>query len=965
VNSPPTLDHDARAFAARALQSKGVAAVVRALRAPSNVAPADLAPVLLEEADARQRREPRLAFWLALGAVRAADRAGDDALAARSILRAGEALANQGRMRGAMRLYDRAISRFHRLGARDEVGGVLIRRIKPLACLGRFEEALAAGVAARRVFERLREPRRLVEIENALGDLESRRDRWREALRHYRRARALVPADAKPHLVAILDVNSANALEALHRYGAAKRYFERARATFEQAGLRHTVAQVDQNRAYFAFVRGRYAEALELYQSAETTLHDLSDADELAPLRLELAELHLHMGMPAEARVLARSAAARLARDGRAKESAQALYFAAVAELLEGRSDVAADVASQARGRFHAQENALWVAECDLLRAHALPLSGDGGRAARRLSETARRAFVDGGRHARAASAEILLARIDLAAARPAAALARLDQAEQRTRRLDAPWVELELRRHQGLALLALGDAARGVEALRAAVSILETHRGGVPADEFMVSFLASKSAVYAETIEALVGAGREEEAFECCERSRSRALVDMLSARRGPAPSAPRRSPVLADLKARKLREDLNALYARMHRIASGVESASQERTAGISREIARHETALAARSRDTWARDPEFASLSAVGGIGLDRVRELLDADTTLLEYFVASGRLFAFVVRADSLVVRCVDVAQAEIARRVHRFRFHLAKFHLGEQFVAGAADLYLRATRANLAELAALVVAPIRDALTTRRVVVSPHGVLHGVPFHALPDGDGWLAERFDVSYVPSAAVYGFCAAKTATADGAPTVIALPDEAAPLIAEEAASVAATLGGSTRVHLGPAATAARLREAAATSRVLHLASHGMFRPDRPWLSSIRLADTWLNLYDVYDLDVRADLVVLSACETGVVEAGRGDEALGLLRGFLYAGAPRVLASRWRVSDRTTAEFMSLFYGALRKGETYESALRTAMTTIRATRPHPYHWAAFSLVGDPRGRVPDETPE
>jgi CHAT domain-containing protein len=950
---------DARAVLARALTAGGTAEVVRELRTPGHIDTASMAPDMIEEAESRLRRDPRLAFWLAMTGARAAERAGRLAVSARGVYAAGQALANQGRMRGALRLYDRAIGRFHRLGARPDVAAVLIRRITPLASLGRYDEARAAAAAALRVLHGPGSERRVIEIENALGDLESRRDRPREALAHFRRARALVPPGTNPRLVAILDVNIANCLQALHRYGAAKRYFERARAMFEEQGLSHTAAQVDQNRAYFAMLRGRFAESLSLYERAESALRAMSDTSELAPIRLELAELYLQMGMPAEARVLARAAASRLEREGRAKESAQALYFAAVAELLDDRHDVAAAAAADARARFEASGDALWIAECDLLIAHAHEAAVDGRATARPLAESACRAFVAAERPVRAASAEFLLARLDLAAGRPASAVARLDQTEARTRRIEAPWVELELRRLQGLALLAQGDAVRGVESLQRALRVLEAHRGGVPADEFMVSFLASKAAVYAETVAALAAAGRDAEAFECCERSRSRALVDMLAARNGSGPAAPRRGLDLSGVKSRKLREDLNELYARLHRIGAGLERAPAERTAAMSRAVAEREEELASLARDAWSRDPEFASLSAVGTIGLARVQELLDDETTLVEYFVTAGRLIAFVVRKGSLTMRTAEVAEPELSRRVQRLRFHLAKFQIAGEAPAHSDAQHLAATRANLAELAEALVAPVAEELTTRRLVVVPHGVLHGMPFHALPWGEGWLSDHFDVSYAPSAAVYGFCAAKTARAAGPATVLALPDPAAPLIADEAAAVAAALGPDTVSVAGSAATAARLREAVATSRLVHVASHGMFRPDRPALSSIRLADTWLNLYDAYDLDVRADLVVLSACETGVVAAGRGCEALGLLRGFLYAGAPRVLASRWRVNDASTALFMRSFHGTLEQGGTYDSALRQAMTAVRERHPHPYHWAAFSLVGNSRGRL------
>src|SRR5439155_16685022 len=136
------------------------------------------------------------------------------------------------------------------------------------------------------------------------------------------------------------------------------------------------------------------------------------------------------------------------------------------------------------------------------------------------------------------------------------------------------------------------------------------------------------------------------------------------------------------------------------------------------------------------------------------------------------------------------------------------------------------------------------------------VVVPHGMLHGVPFHALVAGDEWLGDRFRVAYAPSAAVYVFCSRKRPTAVGPPTVLAVPDVAAPLVADEAEAVRRGMGDGARALVGDAATLEAFREAAATSRLLHLATHGTHRPAHPTLSSLRLADTWLNVYDVYGL-------------------------------------------------------------------------------------------------------------
>jgi CHAT domain-containing protein len=127
-------------------------------------------------------------------------------------------------------------------------------------------------------------------------------------------------------------------------------------------------------------------------------------------------------------------------------------------------------------------------------------------------------------------------------------------------------------------------------------------------------------------------------------------------------------------------------------------------------------------------------------------------------------------------------------------------------------------------------------------------------------------------------------------------------------------------------------------------------------MFRSEHPMLSSVRLADAWLNLYDIYDLDLNAELVVLSTCESGIADVTGGDEVLGLTRGFLYAGARTLVASQWRVHDAAAADFMEFFYRHYRARGDVAAAHKAAMAHVRARRPHPYFWAPFFLTGRPR---------
>jgi len=117
----------------------------------------------------------------------------------------------------------------------------------------------------------------------------------------------------------------------------------------------------------------------------------------------------------------------------------------------------------------------------------------------------------------------------------------------------------------------------------------------------------------------------------------------------------------------------------------------------------------------------------------------------------------------------------------------------------------------------------------------------------------------------------------------------------------------------------------------------------------------SSIRLSDSLLSLFDLYQLRLPAELVTLSGCGTGLNVVVGGDELLGLVRGLLYAGALSVLVTLWDVNDQSTAEFMKWFYQHLRATPNKALALQRAMRDLRQAYPHPYYWAPFVLVGKP----------
>jgi CHAT domain-containing protein len=290
--------------------------------------------------------------------------------------------------------------------------------------------------------------------------------------------------------------------------------------------------------------------------------------------------------------------------------------------------------------------------------------------------------------------------------------------------------------------------------------------------------------------------------------------------------------------------------------------------------------------------------------------------------------------------------------QVREELRLLQLQLAKFRLGEEYIRPLRRILLEATDYHLRNLHALLIAPIRAGLSAGHLIIVPHSFLHYLPFHALTDGKRALIDDFTISYAPSASVFVLCQEKVPVTTGKALVLAVPDERAPFIQDEARNVAAALGGA-RLFMGEEATEQQLRAYGPESQFIHIATHGYFRQDNPMFSSIRLGSSLLSLFDIYQLRLNAELVTLSGCGTGMNVVIGGDELIGLVRGLLFAGAQTLMVSLWEVHDQSTAEFMRDFYLSYARLQNKAAAQRVAILNMREKYPHPYYWAAFALVG------------
>jgi hypothetical protein len=374
---------------------------------------------------------------------------------------------------------------------------------------------------------------------------------------------------------------------------------------------------------------------------------------------------------------------------------------------------------------------------------------------------------------------------------------------------------------------------------------------------------------------------------------------------------------------------------------------------------EIQAREGEIADLAQRLAHRAPRLGALTGGDPITLDEVQERLAPGTVLVEYYFAGSEALAFVVTRE--VERLVRLPgdPGAISQEIERLRFHIEKWGYGEDYRRGRDALLLAGTRAHLDRLSDLVWRPL--AIDADRFLVVPHGPLHSLPFHALPvdhgPGAALVLDRAELTYLPSASTLRYLRDPAPLAaggqDGASVlVVGVEDERIPKVEEEVERVRG-LFDRGEVLRAAAATMAEFRARAAGADYVHVAAHGVFRADDPHFSALRLADGWLSVYDLYGLELKAELVSLSACQSGRSWVGGGDELVGLVRGFLHAGAGALVVSLWPVNDSTTADLMVDFYRHLRAGTAAPAALQRAMQGIRAEHPHPYHWAPFVLIG------------
>jgi CHAT domain-containing protein len=925
---------------------------------------AELAQWLLERSRELLRVDFARSLAFAQSAHRVAERVGDDSLRALALRAAANALSVGGNNQGAIDLHMQAIAAFEHIGDEPELARTLSACMQPLLLLGRYDEALAAADRARKLFSVQGDELRLARLDNTIGNLLHRQDRFAEAIVCYDRAHQalseLGDADGLLHVIH----NKAVTLTSLNDFRAALAAYKSARSLAAARGLDQAVAQADYNIAWLYYLRGEYSRAIEILHTAAEAAKRTGDAYHAALSLLDLSEIYLELNLSVDAREMAEQAHARFNELGMGYEAAKALSNAATSHGQEGKAFKALEIFAMARERMVSEQNHVWPSLIDLYQAILLV---DEGRLfeARRLCLTALACFEQSGLASRAALCHLLLARIALRLDDGVDARRRCDKALAQLARTESPILTYHARLLHGHALMRAGDRAGAYSSYQAAREALETLRSRLNGEELKIAFVKNKGEVYERLVHLCLEQRRSgvpveteggalsggfEEAFSHIEHAKSRTLFDLMFQ---PVHALAREEGSESQLahSIRELREELNWYYhlVELEQLRPGDQST--QRLATFHREIGAREQEMARALRELKLSDSSQSDLHAPSVCSLEAIRDALPDGATLIEYFQVDDRIVLCLLDRDTLEIAPVSV-MSRVAEQVRMLQFQFSKFRLGAEYVRTFREALLRSTQAHLHELFNELLSPVWSRLDGRRLIVVPHGILHYVPFHALYTGSQYVTDSCVVSYAPSASIYASCQRQPDGRGQGSLVLGVADEQAPLIEKEARAVARALPDAD-LFVGTGATEQVLRTRGRHCRILHIASHGYFRPENPMFSGIRLGDTYLNVYDLYRLRMRADLVTLSGCATGANVAAAGDELLGITRGLFCAGAKTLLLSLWNVHDESTEDFMTLLYQRLAGGDPPTTALRDTMVDVRERYPHPYHWAPFVVTG------------
>jgi CHAT domain-containing protein len=867
----------------------------------------------------------------------------------------------------AIALYDEAAAIYQAQGIPAEQAWSQLGKVTALSHIGRYEESLEIGHKISPVLEAHGYQHSLAKLALSLGNVYSRRGEDFESLAMYDRAAELYQELQKEWTTgwAMIQNNRAYALRNLGHFDASIDASKKAIGLFFQLDEKVEAARAEQYLARTYFMLGRFNEALELLDHVREVFATDGRKRDAMMVELTISDCLLELRRFPDVLEKCQQVRGLFAELGSRRVEALALINEAVAYAQLRRYEEALISLSEAREIFAELGSQVRAASTDLERSAVLLCQ------ARYLEslEVAQECVAIFKEHSlpiEAAQALIVAARATLALQQYHQVSELLTEALRMGEEVNLPTVRYQCHSLQGALAAAQGDVKNAQMEYELAIHEVEQLRGRLML-EYRVSFLEGKENLYEEMVRLCIDQDQPLLGLEYAERAKSRALLDLLAYRLDLTIHAkdPKDEPLVEELAL--LRAERNHEYRRWESDSEGVEKneTGWAPFQSHSQEAQQQVLVLEKKITDLWhrllIRNADYACEAALWTVRTESAQPYLDKDTVLVEYYIVLGKLVVFLVTYDQ--VRAIrlnsDITQVQALMQRLRLNFNTVP----KSPPRGVAALHANA-QAILHQLYQLLIAPFGEQLVGySKLIIVPHNALHYLPFHALHDGNSYLIERYEISYLPSSSSLRYYYESRPVAKQNIIFGHSNGDRLPHAVEEADKIATLLSG--QVFLEEQASVAKLYQAIPDCHILHFATHGDFRLDNPLFSGLALADGWLTTIDIFNLHLKASLVTLSACQTGRNVLGGGDELLGLMRAFLSGGAASVVMTLWAVEDHSTAQLMETFYRHLVNGSGKGASLRYAQEqfirgkhNLSDVQPevyaHPYFWAPFFLVGN-----------
>lgn len=514
---------------------------------------------------------------------------------------------------------------------------------------------------------------------------------------------------------------------------------------------------------------------------------------------------------------------------------------------------------------------------------------------------------------------------------------------------------------------------------LKKSIDLIEKMRGEIKIDDLQLSFLNKYIVLYNLLIQILLEQGKPEEAFAYAERSKARMFLDSLGSKK----IIPKNS------ETRELAEKEQSLSDAVQQMTRQLSKLSDEEAVNVRisiKKLRKERDEIIERIKRI---NPEYAALISVSPSSLKEIQKSLKPDEALVEYYCGTDNTVAWVLTNETMICKNLPVSYDEIMKETETVRDEIIP-HEGDT----RDEETMKKTREKLASIYGQIISPLEPALNDKKqIIIVPHSSLHQLPFAALIDGDGkFLVEKYSLLIEPSASslvnfrkrnesrpskLAGFALGKLGAAvdDGSGktrgggedfVVIRgdfLPEEfrkgfsPLPGTKEEIMQIRDTIKGNNTqsdVFIEKEFTIDAVMKSIKDAGIIHFATHGFLSSNSGGSKSGLLAsDGLLYVLDIYNWELNSDLVVLSACQTGMGDVTGGDEMVSISRAFMQAGADNIMASLWSVQDEATRDLMVEFYDNLFQGKSKADALRNAQMKLLKKNSDPYLWAPFVLSG------------